>query len=74
MEKIVLEVDNDTARKWQYIEPEAKQRITEEMGRFLKTLLTKRKDDLWPFLEKLREEAEKKGFNDTILNDIINEE
>jgi hypothetical protein len=74
MEKIVLEVDNDTARKWQYIEPEAKQRITEEMRRFLKTLLTKRKDDLWPFLEKLREEAEKKGFNDTILNDIINEE
>jgi hypothetical protein len=44
------------------------------MGRFLKTLLTKRKDDLWPFLERLREETEKKGFNDKILNDIINEE
>jgi len=73
MERIVLEVKNDTAKKWQYVAPKTKQRIYEEVDRFLSAILEKQPDDLWPFLEKLRVEANKKGFNDTILDEILNE-
>jgi hypothetical protein len=37
------------------------------------TMMDKPSDDFWPFLERLRAEAEKKGFNDQILDNILNE-
>lgn len=74
MEKIEIEVDNDTARKWRNTNTRAKQHISREIDRLLKTVLAKQEDTLWPFLEKLRSEAEQKGFNDELLEEILNEE
>ncbi|WP_262246023.1 hypothetical protein [Parapedobacter soli] len=73
MERIVLEVRENTAKKWQHVAPKAKQRIYEEVDRFLNVILEKQPDDLWPFLEKLRADADRKGFNDAILDEIVND-
>lgn len=73
MERIVLEVGDATAKKWQYVEPKTKQRIYKTMDRILNSLLDRQAVDLWQFLEKVRAEAEKKGFNDDILDEILNE-
>ncbi len=72
-ERIILEVENDTAKKWKYTDIKVKQRIYKEMDQLLKVILNKQEDDLWPFLEKLRKDAEQKGFNDKILKDILDE-
>lgn len=73
MERIVIEVDNITAKKWRYTSPEAKQRLSKKIELILKSIMDKGDDDLWPFLEKLRKEADKEGFNDDILNQILSE-
>ena len=33
----------------------------------------KKKEDIWPFLEALRVKSEERGFNDDILEQILNE-
>lgn len=73
MEKIMIEVDKNTAKKWEESDSATKQRISDAFDKFLNVLLNKEEEDFWPFLEKIREEAEKKGFSDEILNQILNE-
>ncbi|GAB3550886.1 hypothetical protein [Spirosoma fluminis] len=73
MDRIILEVANDTARKWRYSNPQVRQCISEKFNQLLSDLLDKQEDDLWPFLEKIRTEAEGKGFSDEILAEILDE-
>ena len=39
----------------------------------LAEIFVKKDDDIWLFLEKLRMEAEKKGFSDHVLDEILND-
>lgn len=71
MERIVIEVDEATAKKWNNRLPGTKQRISEKLGGLLNTILDKEEEDIWPFLEEVRAESEKKGFNDEIMNQIL---
>lgn len=73
MVRIEFEVNDDTAKKWRYANPEIKQFIEKEVDGLLKLILEKELDTLWPLLKKIRLEAEQKGFNDSILEQILNE-
>lgn len=73
MDRIILEVNNDTARKWRYVNQQTKQQISQKFDWLLNSLLDKQEDDIWAFLEKLRTEADQKGFSDEILTQILNE-
>lgn len=73
MERIEFEVNDDTAKKWRYTNPEIKQRIEKEMDQLLQIILDKQEDTFWPFLEELRSKAEQNGFNDDILEQILND-
>jgi hypothetical protein len=73
MQKIVIEVGINTAKKWEESDSETKQRISNAFDQFLNVLLEKEDEDFWPLLEKIRNEAEKKSFSDEILNQILNE-
>ncbi|WP_155297176.1 hypothetical protein [Spirosoma aerolatum] len=64
---------NNTARKWRHSNPQIRQRISEKFDLILNDLLDKQEDDLWPFLEKVRAEAEEKGFTDELLAQILDE-
>ena len=74
MEHIVIEVNNSTAKKWRFKNAETKHKISEQMDKIINIMLDKSDDEFWPILEKIRLEAENKGFNDNILNQILNEE
>jgi len=73
MDRIIIEVEDNTAKKWRYTNPNTKKRISEKVEQILNILMEKEQEDFWPFLEKVREQAEKKGFNDEILNQILSE-
>lgn len=73
MEKIVLEVSEQTARQWRNKPTMVRKRLAEQMNLILQSALDKEQDDLWPFLESIRSKAEKKRFNDEILATILEE-
>jgi len=74
MKRIIIEVDDATARMWKYTSTELRQKLAEKAGKIMKTALNNSEDDFWPFLEKLRNNAETKGFSDDILNQVLSEE
>lgn len=73
MEKIMIEVEKNTAKKWEESDAFTKQRISDAFDKFLNILMEKEEEGFWPVLEKIREEAEKKGFSDEILDQILKE-
>ena len=73
MDRIVIEVRDDLARRWRNTDPQAKQKIAQEVDQFLSSIFEEKKNEFWPFLEQVRLEAESKGFNDEVLKDILNE-
>ncbi|MDO5665523.1 MAG: hypothetical protein Q4G63_09740 [Bacteroidia bacterium] len=73
MERIVLEVKPETARRWRMKSRKVKQAAIPNIDRLLNIWLDSQEEELWPFLERLRRDAEYKGFNDDILANILNE-
>ena len=73
MERIIIEVDDITAKKWKYISTELRQKLAGEFRQIMKATLDKSEDEFWPFLEKVRKNAERKGFNDDVLTQILGE-
>ena len=73
MEKISIEVNEKLAQRWRQVESQEKQKISRDIERILEIAMGKNEEDLWPFLENIRLEAERKGFNDQVLDEILNE-
>ncbi len=73
MDRIVIEVADATAKRWWYKTPEARQNIAQEMDKLLQIILEKSNDEFWPFMDSIRSKAESKGFNDNILQEILDE-
>jgi len=73
MEKIQLEVDKETAEKWNRSNRKTQKQISDAFEKVMDIFFEGKEDDFWPFLERIRKKAENKGFNDEILNDILNE-
>lgn len=72
MEKITIEVNADIARKWLKTPVRLRKRLENQ---FIAGINNSEKfnDDFWNFLESERKKADQKGFNNEILNEIINE-
>lgn len=73
MDKITIEVDEKLAQRWRQVQLPLKQQISRDIERILEVVMEKNDKDFWPFLERLRIEAEKEGFNDAVLEEILNE-
>lgn len=74
MERIIIEVDEITGKRWKYASIETRQKLSEKISQIMTVALNKDEDDFWPFLEKIRKNAETKGFSDEILNQVLSEE
>lgn len=74
MERIIIEVDEITGKRWKYASMETRQKLSEKISQIMTVALNKDEDDFWPFLEKIRKNAETKGFSDEILNQVLSEE
>ncbi|MBK6979432.1 MAG: hypothetical protein IPH28_22010 [Cytophagaceae bacterium] len=72
MEKITIEVNADIASKWLKTPVRLRKRLENQ---FIAGINNSEKfnDDFWNFLESERKKADQKGFNNEILNEIINE-
>ena len=75
MDRIVLEVDDDTAKKWRIASVKLKTELSKYMEQQISTMLdTKNKADSIQYFTELRKEMAQKGLTQEILDDILKDE
>lgn len=75
MERIVIEVNDTTAKKWQRISPEIKNSFEKSFEKQIDELSEKAKEiNFEILLRKARQEAAKNGLTEEILQQLLNEE
>lgn len=74
MERIVIEVDDATARKWQVASPKIKEQIEKNFEKQIEILSRGlMEDEFFALLDKISDEAIKKGLTEEILEKLLNE-
>lgn len=72
MERIVIEIDNPTAKEYKKFSPETKSRFGETVAIALKKIINDATDESYKhFLDAISEEAQKNGLTEDILNDLL---
>ena len=75
MERIILEVENGTAKKWRAASLQLRSKLNSYLNTQLDKILDNSKDiDSIRFFEELRTEMAEKGLTQEILDDILNGE
>ena len=62
MDRIVLEVDDLSAKKWRYASKEKRNQLNNTINRILKKAFDKSEDDFWQFLDRVGKGAEENGL------------
>lgn len=75
MERIVLEVDEATAKKWDLSSQKRREQLSQKINiRLAKELMEDSKEDFKQFLNEVGETMEKRGLTDDILQQILDED
>ena len=75
MERIVIEVDEATAKKWRKVSPKIKNRLEKSFEKQIEIVSQSDKEAQFEeLLKKAREEAAKNGLTEEILQQLLNEE
>jgi len=75
MERIVIEVDDATAKKWQNVSPKIKNELEKSFERQIDILSQGIKEaEFKALLDKVSDEAAKNGLTEEILQQLLNEE
>ncbi|HXR84414.1 MAG TPA: hypothetical protein VN722_08910 [Hanamia sp.] len=75
MERIVLEVDEQTAKKWQIAPPEIRKGLEKKIEELLERVSYEIKvSNFEALLDKASDEAERNGLTEEILEKLLNEE
>ena len=75
MERIIIEVDDATAKEWQAVSPKIKQRLEKNIENQMAILSRGAKEDeFFALLDKISDEAVKNGLTEEILEKLLNEE
>ncbi len=75
MERIVLEVDDQTAKAWRNTSAKLRSQIEKNLEQILTDSLNRSKEANFELLLKdARSEAAKNGLTEEILNQLLNEE
>ena len=74
MERIILEVDDQVAKKWRYSSEKKRQEVNSAINVMLQLAFKKNEDaDFIQFIREVQEKAAERGLTEDILNDILNE-
>ena len=73
MAKITIDVEDELYYTWKKSSIDKKRRINEQVATIISQSLETDEEDLWPYLEKVRKNADSKGFNDQILDQLLND-
>jgi predicted Zn-dependent protease len=74
MDRIVLEVDDISAKKWRYASKEKKSQLNNTINRILKNAFDKNEDDFWQFLDKVGKKAAENGLTEQQLDQLLSED
>jgi intracellular sulfur oxidation DsrE/DsrF family protein len=75
MERIVIEVDDATAKKWRNVTPDIKTKLEKSFERQIEIVSQGTKESQFEdLLNRAREEAAKNGLTEEILQQLLNEE
>jgi len=74
MDRVVLEVDDSSAKKWRYASQEKKSQLNNTINRTLKKALDKDEDDFWRFLDRVGKKAEENGLTEERSDKLLNED
>jgi hypothetical protein len=75
MDRIVLEVEDETAKAWRNTSPKLREQIGKNLEEVLSYSLSKTKEENFELLlQDARAEAFKNGLTEEILNQLLNEE
>lgn len=75
MERIVLEVDEETAKKWQMAPPEIRKGLERKIEELLERVSYEIKvANFEALLDKASDEAARNGLTEEILEKLLNEE
>jgi len=74
MDRIVVEVDDISAKKWRYASEEKKSQLNNTINSILRKAFEKSGDDFWQFLDKIGKKAEANGLTQEQLDKLLNEE
>ena len=74
MERIVIEVEDSIAKKWNLSSRATKDRVSQEINiRIAKELMADSKEEFKAFLNELRDKMVERGLTEEILEDILND-
>jgi hypothetical protein len=73
MNQIVIPVEESVAEKWHHRSEDSRREISAQLEKLLVAMMNQPDDDLWSFLYKIRQEAEKRGFSDEVLDQLLHE-
>lgn len=75
MERIVIEVEDATAKKWRLSSQQTKNKVSQQINiRLAKELMADSKTEFKQFLDGIRNTMEERGLTEEILNDILKDE
>lgn len=74
MERIVIEVDDATAKKWRMSSQKRKARISQEVNLKLAKELSDSKEDFQQFLTEIRCTMKERGLTEEILQEVLKDE
>lgn len=74
MERIVIEVDESSAKKWRYSSLEKKELLAKSIEVLIDKVYSKTEDGFWEFVDKLSQKAAERGLTEEELERILNED
>lgn len=74
MDRIILEVDDRSAKKWMYASPAKKEQLSKSIEKLIDQSLSANDDDFWKFVDKISLKAESNGLTEDELYLLLNDE
>ncbi|WP_148038963.1 hypothetical protein [Proteiniphilum sp. X52] len=74
MERIVLEVDSETAKKWRITSQHRKAQLAQEINLKLARDLSNTREEFLQFLDEVGKTMEERGLTEEILQQILRDE
>ncbi len=71
MERIVIEVDDDVAKRWRYSSQKRKNKVSQQVNIILAKELADSKEEFLQYLSELRSTMKERGLTEEILEEIL---
>lgn len=74
MERIVIEVDEDIAKRWRLSSQKRKNKVSQQVNIILAKELANSKEEFLQYLDELRSTMKERGLTEEILEEILKDE